>query len=84
MESEGNVSGSTEAFWSSHKISQDRDQPGNPTAQGEGRASHKSRKLTAEKAKTILKDDSVRGHPLSSKQKRFFGAIAGGEKPYKK
>ena len=40
-------------------------------------------KLTSEKAKKILKDKSVRGHPLTAKQKRFFGAIAGGQKPRK-
>jgi hypothetical protein len=35
------------------------------------------------KAKTILKDDEVRGNPLTEKQKGFFGARAGGapEKP---
>lgn len=41
-------------------------------------------KLTAKKAKTILSDGSIRGHKLTAKQKRFFGAIAGGEKPYAK
>jgi len=40
-------------------------------------------KLSAEKAKTILRDGTVRGHKLTAKQKAFFGAIAGGEKPYK-
>jgi len=29
------------------------------------------------KAKTILRDDSVHGHPLTEKQKGLFGAIAG-------
>ena len=35
------------------------------------------------KAKQILKDDEVRGQPLTDKQKGFFGARAGGapEKP---
>lgn len=37
-----------------------------------------SHALTPEKAKKILKDGSVRGHPLTSKQKGFFGARAGG------
>ena len=34
--------------------------------------------VTPEKAKTILKDDEVRGKPLTGKQKGFFGARAGG------
>lgn len=36
-----------------------------------------SRKVSSDKAKKILKDGSVRGHPLSKKQKGFFGLIAG-------
>ncbi len=36
-------------------------------------------KLTKAKAKKILKDGSVRGKKLSKKQKRFFGAKAGGK-----
>ena len=40
-------------------------------------------KLTAEKARTILRDGKVHGHKLTAKQKAFFGARAGGEKPYK-
>lgn len=35
-------------------------------------------KLTAGKAKAILRDGSVHGHPLTVKQKGFFGARAGG------
>lgn len=38
-------------------------------------------KITAVKAKKILKDKSVRGHKLTGKQKRFFGLIAGGGHP---
>ena len=38
-------------------------------------------KLNAAKARKILKDGSVRGHKLTEKQKRFMGAIAGGQKP---
>jgi hypothetical protein len=34
--------------------------------------------LTSNKARTILRDGAVRGNPLTDKQKRFFGAIAGG------
>lgn len=40
-------------------------------------------KLSSSKAKEILHDKSVHGHPLTDKQRRFFGAIAGGAKPYK-
>jgi hypothetical protein len=42
-----------------------------------------AKKLTSAKAKEILHDKSVHGHPLTKKQKKFFGAIAGGAKPYK-
>lgn len=38
--------------------------------------------LTSGKARTILRDGKVRGRKLSKKQKRFFGAIAGGQKPW--
>ena len=37
-----------------------------------------AKKLTANKAREILHDKSVHGHPLTDKQRRFFGAIAGG------
>lgn len=40
-----------------------------------------AKKLTAAKAKQILKDNSAQGHPLTAKQKKFFGAIAGGQSP---
>ena len=43
----------------------------------------KAKKLTQEKAMKIIMDGSVRGHELTKKQKRFFGAIAGGDKPRK-
>ena len=36
------------------------------------------KKLSPSKAKEILHDKSVHGHPLTDKQRRFFGAIAGG------
>jgi hypothetical protein len=41
-----------------------------------------AKKLTTAKAKEILTDGTAQGHPLTSKQERFFGAVAGGEKPY--
>ena len=44
-----------------------------------------AKKLTKNKAEKILKDGEVRGHPLTAKQKRFFGARAGSAKrPRKK
>lgn len=36
--------------------------------------------ISPEKAKTILRDGEVRGHPLTSKQRGMFGAAAGHEK----
>lgn len=42
-----------------------------------------AKKLTSKKAKEILHDKEVHGHPLTDKQRKFFGAIAGGAKPYK-
>lgn len=37
-----------------------------------------AKKLTIKKAKKILTDKKVRGKSLTDKQKRFFGARAGG------
>lgn len=37
--------------------------------------------LSSRKAKKILSEGTAQGHPLTDKQKRFFGAIAGGQKP---
>ena len=34
--------------------------------------------LSPSKARKILRDGSVKGHPLTEKQKRFFGWVAGG------
>lgn len=42
-----------------------------------------AKKLTSTKARKILHDKEVHGQPLTDKQRRFFGAIAGGTKPYK-
>lgn len=39
--------------------------------------------LSKEKAGIILEEGEVRGHPLTDKQKRFFGWVAGGSKPRK-
>jgi hypothetical protein len=38
----------------------------------------KGSRVSPEKAGQILKDKEVRGHPLTEKQKGFFGARAGG------
>lgn len=40
-----------------------------------------AKKLTSEKAKQMLRDDSAQGHKLTAKQKRYFGYIAGGSTP---
>jgi len=42
------------------------------------------KKLTSKKAKKILKENRARGKKLTKKQKKFFGAVAGGQKPYKR
>ena len=42
-----------------------------------------AKKLTSTKARKILHDKEVHGHPLTEQQRKFFGAIAGGAKPYK-
>lgn len=44
----------------------------------------KAERLTPAKAKKILDDGKIDGKPLTDKQKKFFGSIAGGEKPRKK
>jgi hypothetical protein len=36
-------------------------------------------KLTKAKAKKILEDKEVKGHPLTEKQRKFFGARASGQ-----
>jgi len=41
------------------------------------------KKLSKEKAKKILREGKIRGRKLTEKQKRFFGARAGGA-PVKK
>lgn len=41
-----------------------------------------AKKLSSAKAREILRDGTAQGHPLTRKQKRFFGAVAGGETPY--
>lgn len=43
-----------------------------------------NRPITRAKAKTILHHGEVGGHPLTPKQRRFFGARASGAKPKRK
>ncbi len=42
------------------------------------------KKLTSSKAKTMLRDGTIRGKPITEKQREFFGFIAGGGVPTKK
>jgi len=39
-----------------------------------------AKKLTKAKAKKILSDKKIRGKPLTSKQRGFFGAKASGQR----
>ena len=38
-------------------------------------------RLTSSKARKILRDNRAQGKVLTPKQKRFFGAVAGGQRP---
>ena len=38
-------------------------------------------RLTSSKARKILSDNRAQGKTLTPKQKKFFGAIAGGQSP---
>ena len=40
-----------------------------------------AKRLTARKSREILRHGEVHGEPLTSKQRRFFGAVAGGQMP---
>jgi hypothetical protein len=40
-----------------------------------------AKELTPAKASKILADNKIRGKPLTRKQRRFFRAIAAGQKP---
>lgn len=40
-----------------------------------------AKKLTSKKAREILHDKSVQGHPLTDKQRRYFGYVASGGTP---
>ncbi len=70
--------GATEKFWSPHSIKSGRDQPGNPKAENELPSSHI--KMSPEKAKKILHDGTIRGHPITPAQRGLFGSIAGRKK----
>lgn len=43
-----------------------------------------AKKLTSAKAKKILHEGVAQGHKLTARQKRFFGAVAGGQRPRRK
>ena len=43
-----------------------------------------AKKLTREKARKILHDKEVKGHPLTEKQRKFFGAKASGARKGKR
>ena len=43
-----------------------------------------TKKLSAAKAKKMLRDDSAHGKPLNKAQKGLFGVVASGKKPKKK
>ena len=43
-----------------------------------------SHRLTAGKARLMLHEGTVRGHPITDKQRKFFGAVASGSKIRKK
>ena len=38
-----------------------------------------AKKLSARKAKQILKDNKAQGKPLTDKQRRYMGAVASGK-----
>lgn len=62
-------------FWKPYSIRDNHEQPGNPKASNEQPSDKID--MSSDKAKKILKDNSVHGHPLSPKQKGLFGVIAG-------
>ena len=43
-----------------------------------------AKKLTRAKAKKILSEGVARGKKLTRKQEKFFGSIAGGQRPRRK
>lgn len=76
MRSKSNYdNGPCASFWKPHSIRDEHTQPGNPRASNELPSKHMD--MSPEKARTILHDGSIRGHPLTSKQRGLFGSIAG-------
>lgn len=67
--------GACAEFWKPFSIRDGHTQPGNPKASNELPSKHMD--MSPEKARTILHDKSIRGHPLTPKQRGLFGAIAG-------
>lgn len=66
------------SFWRNYSIRDGHTQPGNPKASNELPSKHMD--MSPEKARTILHDKEIRGHPLTEKQRGLFGAIAGKKK----
>lgn len=52
------------------------------TFENGGYISRKGKKLTKAKAKEMLHDKTAHGHPLTEKQRKYFGAIASGYAEY--
>ncbi len=67
--------GACASFWKPYSIRDGHTQPGNPKASNELPSEHMD--MSPEKARTILHDKSIRGHPLTPKQRGLFGSIAG-------
>jgi len=61
-----------EELTSNYRLQPDLEQPEN------FEKAKKGKKLTSGKAREILHDKSVHGHPLTDKQRKFFGAVASG------
>lgn len=66
--------GPSASFWKQFSIRDGHTQPGNPKASNELPSKHMD--MSPEKARTILHDKSIRGHPLTEKQRGLFGSIA--------
>lgn len=75
---EGYEGGACAKFWKPYSIRDGHTQPGNPKASNELPSEHMD--MSPEKARTILHDKSIRGHPLTPKQRGLFGSIAGKKK----
>ena len=54
-----------------------------PAAKDRLRSRSRKKKLTKAKACTIRREGEAHGKKLTGQQKKFFGAVCGGEKPRK-